>query len=642
MVLFQIFCVALLFLTPIQGKCSLTFSIAEEGDSWEEKLPHECGVAFVRMRKPISYYIERYKDPAWGMKKLLSLMEKQRNRGQDGAGVAAVQFNMPSGQEYLQHLRSAADNAIESILGHIVSDLNRVKLQEEFDEIHLKRTSPFIAEALLGHVRYATHSGIQLKNCQPFVRSHNVACRNFALAGNFNMTNTNELFAQLEKWGFSPISESDTQVVLDMLAYYLDREYHRIANEVALNAADGRTRADQISQQIDLSRILSEAALHWDGGYVFSGILGNGDAFICRDPAGIRPGYYFIDDEVVAAASEKVALMDVFDLSQNQVRSIKPGHVIIIKRNGEIVESAFAEPLATRHCSFERIYFSKAHDPEIYEERKALGRALAGPVFKALGEDVSHAIFTYAPNSSLSAFQGLTEEMSRLADKNAHIRTEYLITKNQKLRTFISSDGIRKNLVAELYEVTKGVVTPEDTLVVIDDSIVRGTTLRDSLMRKLIKLNPKKIIVVSSAPPVQFPDCYGIDMSQIGRFVAFQAAVELLKERGQSGELKRIYELCLQQRELPPSQMCNAVKQIYDRFTLGEISDKIAQLLVPADMKWEGSLQVIYQDLEGLKKAIPHARGDWYFSGDYPTPGGYKVLNNSYLKWFERDDSRSY
>jgi amidophosphoribosyltransferase len=639
-------------------------------DEWEdpflEKIPHECGVALVRLRKPLLYYIEQYKDPAWGMKKLLSLMEKQRNRGQDGAGVAAVQFNMPSGQEYLQHIRSASENAIESVFSHIINDLNQMKKLslDEMSEMQVKCSSPFVAESFLGHVRYATHSGIQLKYCQPFVRSHGVACRHFALAGNFNMTNTPELLRQLEEWGLSPISESDTQVVLDMIAHYLDKEYKRIANDVPPNAMDGgRSRADWISQQIDLTRVLSEAAVHWDGGYVFCGILGNGDAFVCRDPAGIRPGYYFINEEVIAAASEKVALMDVFDVQECEVLSVKPGYVMVIKRNGQITENRFAEPMIEKHCTFERIYFSKAHDPQIYEERKALGRNLANEVFNNLDEDLSHAIFTYAPNSSLSAFQGLVEELTHLSRQKifstmkekesldledikklaeVHVRAEYLITKNQKLRTFISSDGKRKNLVAELYEVTQGVVTPNDTLVVIDDSIVRGTTLKESLIKKLIKLNPKKILIVSSAPPVLYPDCYGIDMSQIGRFVGFQAACELLKERQEENVLKEIYTTCLSQKNLPASAILNSVKKIYERFSLNDLSHKVAQLLSPSDTEWKGSIEIIYQTLDGLKKAMPHARGDWYFSGDYPTPGGYRVLNNSYLKWFEGDDSRSY
>jgi amidophosphoribosyltransferase len=513
-------------------------------------------------------------------------------------------------------------------------------------------------------VRYATHSGIQLKNCQPFVRHHGVACRHLALAGNFNMTNTSELFQQLEEWGLSPTSASDTQVILDMIAHYLDKEYKRIANDIPPNTFDAaRNRADTISQQIDLVRVLSEASLQWDGGYVFCGILGNGDVFVCRDPAGIRPGYYFINDEVMAAASERVALMDVFDLREDEVLPIKPGHIIVIKRNGEIIESPFAPPLPEKHCTFERIYFSKSHDPQIFEERKGLGKELANSVYEALEGDISQAVFTYVPNSSLSAFQGLVEEIAHLSRKDimdnikqkgildleqikkladVNVRTKNLIVKNQRLRTFISPDGIRKNLVAELYDVVRGVTSSEDVLVVVDDSIVRGTTLKESLIKKLIKLKPKKIIIVSSAPPVLYPDCYGIDMSQLGRFIGFQAAISLLEDNGQSNFIDEVYNLCVAQKDLPASQMQNYVKKIYEFANLEKISAKIAQLITFSDPEWKGSLQIIYQTMEGLHHAIPDQKGDWYFSGDYPTPGGVKVLNTSFIKWYEGDDSRSY
>ncbi|HEY2811742.1 MAG TPA: hypothetical protein VGJ00_10200 [Rhabdochlamydiaceae bacterium] len=640
----------------------LACRVAFTNEYFEEKMAHECGLSVVRLRKPLAYYCEQYNDPAWGVKKLLSLMEKQRNRGQDGAGIAAVQFNMPSGQEYLQHLRSASHNAIESVFDHVMNDLNQFKgiAFKEMGEMEIKRKSSFIAEALMGHVRYATHSGVQLKFCQPFVRSHGVACRHFALAGNFNMTNTSDMFQQLQAWGLSPTSHSDTQVVLEMIAHYLDKEYKRIVND---NDIEGDlSRIDLIFQKLDLRRVISEAAVHWDGGYVFCGLLGNGDVFICRDPSGIRPGYYFVSDEVFAAASEKVALMDVFDLNQDEVLPIQPGHVIVIKQNGEIIESTFAQELPERHCTFERIYFSRSSDPQIYEERKALGRGLAQQVLEALGQDTSHAIFTYAPNSSLSAFQGLVEQVTHLTRQKImeemlkegqldlqqikkltgmRVRTEYLITKNQKLRTFISSDGARKNLVAELYDVTKGIVTPDDILIVVDDSIVRGTTLRESLMRKLINLNPKKIIIVSSAPPVCYPDCYGIDMSQLGPFVAFRAAVALHEERGDEKLIDEIYASCASQQDLPAQQMQNHVKKIYEGLSLPEISQKVAEFITPSDLEWKGEIQIIYQTIEGLHKAMC-AKGDWYFSGDYPTPGGTKVLNTSFLKWYEGDDARAY
>ena len=623
----------------------------------EEKLLHECGVSFVRLRKPISYYIQRYEDPAWGIKKLLSLMEKQRNRGQDGAGIATVQFNMPAGQEYLQHIRSASENAIESILLHVTGELAPVKdvASDAMREMQIKRQSPFVAEVFLGHVRYTTHAGAQLKYCQPFVRSHGVTSRQFALAGNFNMTNIAELFRQLQEWGLSPNNESNIQVILDMIAHYLDKEYKRIGSDLLSSHSHGdRVRNNMISQQIDLVRVMQEASEHWDGGYVFCGILGNGDAFICRDPAGIRPGYYFYNDDVVAAASEKVALMDVFDLQQEDVFPIKPGHVVVVKQNGEITEKRFAPECEERHCVFERIYFSRPHDRQIYEERKALGRQLAARVLAALGQDIDKAIFTYAPNSSLAAFQGLVEEINHLLRKpminaiekqgvfdleqiqklaQTQVKAESLIAKNQRLRTFINPDGVRKNPVAELYEVTKGVVGPENVLVVVDDSIVRGMTLKESLIKKLIGLNPKKILIVSSAPPVLYPDYYGIDISQIEKFIAFQAALAWHNERNGDKLLEEVRQLCIAQKDQPNAKLKNYVKKIYEGISLEELSQKIAQLLLPASTEWKGELQVLYQDLNGLHQAIASAKGDWYFSGEFPTPGGYRVLNNSFIKW---------
>lgn len=621
----------------------------------KEQLAHECGVAFVRLRKPISYYAEKYNDPAWGVKKILSLMEKQRNRGQDGAGISVVKFNTPPGYEYMHRFRAAGENALEGVLRKVILDVEGLNTSSDQlqDENAWKRSSSFLGEVLLGHLRYATHSGFDAKFCQPFVYHHSMACKHFALAGNFNMTNTSDLFKQLQDWGLSPTSESDTQVVLETLGYYLDQEYASLIQQAK---DDG---LDPMQQHIDLLSVLRRAASSWDGGYVFCGIFGNGDAFICRDPAGIRPGYCYVGEEVIAAASERAALMEVFDLDAKEVFSIKPGSILIIKRDGQIVENIFKDPLLERQCVFERIYFSKGTDPQIYRERKALGEQLAARVYQAIEGDLSHTIFTYVPNSSISAFQGLIEGITHLsrqesiqclqthlADRSLDstqiknclektVRTEHLVTKNQKLRTFINSDQTRNNLVAQLYEVTKGVVGPEDTLVVIDDSIVRGVTFRESLIKKLIRLNPKKIIIVSSSPPIMYPDCYGIDMSQLGRLVAFQAAVALLKERNESFLLDEVKNRC-------GKQGGNALEKLYGRFELDEVSEKVAQLLTPVATSWKGSVQVIYQSIEGLHKAIPDFTGDWYFTGNYPTPGGYKVLDTSYLNWYDGIDRRSY
>ena len=636
---------------------------AHADENWkeieDERIVHECGVALVRLNQPISYYAEKYHDPAWGVKKLMMLMEKQRNRGQDGAGMTVVKCHMPSGKEYVHHLRSVSSNAVDHLFEQVLAGLKDVPLNAAH-EMDWKNATQFVGEVMLGHLRYATHSGIDLKYCQPFVRTHGMPCRHIALAGNFNMTNTQSLLKQLEQYGIALTTDSDTQVVLDTIAYHLDLEYEQIARGMP-----GKSPA-MISSQIDLAKVLQNAAKGWDGGYLFCGVLGNGDAFVCRDPAGIRPGYYVYNENVFAVASEKIALIDTFDVGAKEVFPVQPGSILILKQNADLLEKQFTQPLPRRECTFERIYFSKINDPQIYKERKALGKHVAEHVFNEIGRDLAHAIFTYVPNSSLAAFQGLVEEIASLASQDAlsmvaenmnkgtasledikklavsKPRVEYLVSKNQRIRTFISSDQIRKTLVAQLYEVTKGIVTPEDTLVIIDDSIVRGITLKESLIKKLIELNPKKIIIVSSAPPVMFPDCYGIDMSQIGRFVAFQAAVSLLKEKRQAQLLEKVKHACLAQKNLPVSRMKNVVKEIYDICTSEEIAQKIAELVTPSEVQWNGSIKVIYQSLEGLHRAIPDHQGDWCFSGNYPTQGGFEVLNSSYLQWCEGNDSRSY
>jgi amidophosphoribosyltransferase len=635
------------FLVAVVALFVLSAASAEEG------LMHECGLALVRLRKPISYFAERYQDPAWGTKKCLRLIERQNNRGQDGAGLVTVQLNRSPGEEVLHRFRASGHNAISTVFEHVMRDLDQCVWSPDhpMDEQAFKRQSPHLGEIALGHLRYATHSKNDLDCCQPFVRAHSIASRHFALAGNFNMANTTTLLQQVKSWGDPLENESDTQIILNMIAHYLDEEYKR---------------RDSPQENADLRSVLSSAAATWDGGYTLCGVFGHGDLFVCRDPAGIRPGYYYLNEEVFAVASEKVALMDTFDLSEKEVLPILPGHIFIIKRNGEVINTAFAPALPKRECLFERIYFSKAHDPQIYAERKALGRLLAPRVLEALNGTLDHTIFTYVPNSSISAFQGLVEEISKLSRQTlleeilSHAttgknqenpirklatlepRVEYLITKNQRLRTFISSDHVRNTLAAQLYEVTRGIVTPEDTLVIIDDSIVRGTTLKESLITKLIQLNPKRIIIVSSAPPVFYPDCYGIDMSQIGRFIAFQAAIRLLQKQQQMGLVDDVKHLCAKQAILPPSEMRNAVKKIYDRCTQEELSRAVAELLTPPDSTWKGSITVIYQSLEGLHQAMPDFKGDWCFTGDYPTPGGFNVLNTSYLQWSSGNDARCY
>lgn len=637
-----------------------------------DAIHHECGLAVLRLRKPLSYYTERYGDPAWGLRRLYLLMEKQRNRGQDGAGIAVVKFDMPEGDPYLVRARSAGRNPIDSVFRVAMKGLASVRRKVEngkFNEIKAKRRMEHLGELYLGHLRYGTHAGHSKSNCHPYVRRNNVPSRNLAIAGNFNMTNSRELFEKLVEFGLHPVGDSDTQVILEKIGYSLDLEHDHLRATMgpgSLRSLEGTQLAEAISEDIDLGRVLRKAARHWDGGYVFGGLVGNGDAFICRDPAGIRPAFYYVDDEVLAVASERAALVTVFDVKPEDVKAVTPGHVLTIKRTGEILEESFVDPLPLRQCTFERIYFSRGNDRDIYRERKELGKQLAPRVYEALGGDLEHAVFSFIPNTAESAYMGLIEELERLtreeaAEKlwkkiqdgsiqrsdlkkllNGHPRLEKAAHKDQKLRTFITRDDGRGDIVSHVYDITPDVVKPEDTLVVLDDSIVRGTTLRDSIVTMLSRLNPKRIIIVSSAPPIMYPDCYGIDMSQLGRFIAFEAAIALLRERGQEAIIEEVEQRCHEQRDLPPTQMKNHVAKLYEPFTLDEISQKVASLIRSRHLQWPGTLELIYQSVDGLHAAMPEHSGDWYFTGDYPTPGGFRVLNTAYLNWRRNDDSRAY
>lgn len=636
-----------------------------------EHIKHECGLALVRLRQPLSYYQQKYQDAAWGLRKLYLLMEKQHNRGQDGAGVAVVKFGMPPGTQYIKRIRSEKHNAIERVFDTVMKDVKRQGPERiaQRDTAELKRKCAFLGEVMIGHLRYATHSGNSATNCHPYIRSSNTASRNLAIAGNFNMTNSTELFNQLVEWGLNPVGDSDTQVILERLGYCLDREHEHLRSTMgpdSLKGLDGKALAGEVSNQLDMSRILKKASEGWDGGYTLIGLIGNGDAFAFRDPSGIRPGFFYIDDEVVAIASERIALANVFDVDTEKVEPIEPGRVFIIKRDGEIKHVAFTDPLEPKQCTFERVYFSRGNDPEIYRERKALGAHLATRVYEALNGDVENAVFSYIPNTADAAYRGLVAELDRITrvkriDQlweciesgkisrddverlyNGRLRTERVAQKDQRLRTFITHDAARRDLVAHIYDITRGVVKPTDTLVVVDDSIVRGTTLRESIITMLSRLGAKNIIFVSSAPPIMYPDCYGIDMSELGRFVAFEAAVALLKERSQEHILDEVQSKCQEQANLPSGQIVNHVAAIYDGFSLDELSAKIAQLVRPKNLRWDGDIQIIYQTVEGLRKSIPNHHGDWYFTGNYPTPGGFKVLNTSYLNWRAGTRGRAY
>jgi len=627
-----------------------------------DRLTHECGLAFVRLRKPLHYYQETYGDAAWGLRKTYLLMQKQYNRGQDGAGLGVVKFDMPAGDQFLLRIRSDKHNAIERIFDVITEDTE--ELREAITpetEMDAKRSCRFLGEVYLGHLRYGTHSGNSMAMCHPFVRKSNVASRNIALAGNFNMTNSSELFQNLVAYGLDPVGDNDTQVILEKIGYFLNDEHERLIKKH--ENLEGRELAVTISKELDLGRMLKKAAQYWDGGYVFASLVGNGDAFICRDPAGIRPAFMYINDEVVACASERGALANVFNVEPDEIQQVEPGHIVVIKRDGTIEDTEFTTPLELRQCSFERIYFSRGNDPLIYNQRKRLGANLAPRIMKVLGDDIDRSFFSYIPNTAETCFLGLLEAMGgalrsieadviwgKIQDgsvtredlsklNQTRVQAELIAHKDQRLRTFITHDAARRDLVTHIYDITRGLIGKEDTLVVMDDSIVRGTTLRESIITSLSQLKPKRIVIVSSAPPIMYPDCYGIDMSQIGKFIAFEAAVALTRDAGNDAILDEIATICKEQEQLPVVQMENQVKVLYGQFSLKEISCKIAELVRPPDLNWNGQLDVIYQDVEGLHAAMPAYTGDWYFTGNYPTPGGNAVVNRAYLNWHCGDDS---
>ena len=628
-----------------------------------DRLTHECGLAFVRLRKPLHYYQEQYGDAAWGLRKTYLLMQKQYNRGQDGAGLAVVKFDMPAGNQFLLRVRSDKHNAIERIFDVITEDTEQLSEPISAEtEMDAKRSCRFLGEAYLGHLRYGTHSGNSMAMCHPFIRKSNIASRNIALAGNFNMTNSNDLFNRLIAYGLDPVGDNDTQVILEKISHFLNDEHERLIKKH--ENLEGRELANTISEDLDLGLMLKKAAQYWDGGYVFAALVGNGDAFICRDPAGIRPAFMYVNDEVVACASERGALANVFNVDPDEIQQVKPGHIVIVKRDGSIEEVEFTNPIELRQCSFERIYFSRGNDPLIYKQRKRLGANLAPRIMKVLGDDISRCFFSYIPNTAETCFLGLLEavggalrsiEADSIWDKiqdgsvtrsdltklnHTRVQAELIAHKDQRLRTFITHDAARRDLVSHIYDITRGLIEKEDTLVVVDDSIVRGTTLRESIITSLSQLNPKRIIIVSSAPPIMYPDCYGIDMSQIGKFIAFEAAIALTKDVGNESIFEEIACNCTAQEKLPVSQMQNQVKALYDQFTLKDISCKVAELVRPNDLDWNGQLDIIYQDVDGLRAAMPEYTGDWYFTGNYPTPGGNGVVNRAFLNWHAGDDSK--
>ena len=631
-----------------------------------EQIKHECGIAFIRLLKPLSYYQEKYGTALYGLNKLYLLMEKQHNRGQDGAGIATIKLDMKPGSRYISRYRSMAQNAVADIFGYVQNKF--VSIQEETPELmkdteFLKQNVSFIGEVLLGHLRYGTHGKNSIENCHPFLRQNNWMTRNLVIAGNFNMTNVDELLEQLYELGQHPKEKADTVTVLEKIGHFLDDENQALFDEYKKDGLTNVEITHKISENLNIANILKRSAKSWDGGYAMSGIVGNGDAFVMRDPAGIRPAFYYVDDEVVVAASERPAIQTAFKVQINNVKEIKPGHALIIKKDGTVTEEMFREPLEKKACSFERIYFSRGSDADIYKERKKLGELLCDPILKSVNYDLKNTVFSFIPNTAEVSFYGMVDGLHKyIRDvqketllKRKEVlddvaldellsmrpRVEKLAIKDVKLRTFITQDADRGEMVAHVYDTTYGVIKNHtDTLVAVDDSIVRGTTLKQSIIKIIDRLHPKKIVIVSSAPQIRYPDCYGIDMSKMGQFVAFDAAIQLLKERGQEHIIEEVYQKCKASLELPKEEIVNHVKEIYKPFTPQEISDQIAKIITPAETVAE--VEVIYQTLEGLHEACPNHVGDWYFSGDYPTPGGNKVVNKAFVNWKEGNNQRAY
>ena len=631
-----------------------------------EQIKHECGIAFIRLLKPLSYYQEKYGTALYGLNKLYLLMEKQHNRGQDGAGIATIKLDMKPGSRYISRYRSMAQNAVADIFGYVQNKF--VNIEEETPELmkdteFLKQNVSFIGEVLLGHLRYGTHGKNSIENCHPFLRQNNWMTRNLVIAGNFNMTNVDELLEQLYELGQHPKEKADTVTVLEKIGHFLDDENQTLFDDYKKEGLTNVEITKKISKNLDIANILKRSAKNWDGGYTMSGIVGNGDAFVMRDPAGIRPAFYYMDDEVVVAASERPAIQTAFKVQINSVKEIKPGHALVIKKDGTVTEEMFREPLEKKACSFERIYFSRGSDADIYKERKKLGELLCSQVLNAVNNDLKNTVFSFIPNTAEVSFYGMVDGLHKyirdvqketllkrkeVLDDAAldellsmRPRVEKLAIKDVKLRTFITADADRGEMVAHVYDTTYGVIKNHiDTLVAVDDSIVRGTTLKQSIIKIIDRLHPKKIIIVSSAPQIRYPDCYGIDMSKMGQFVAFDAAIQLLKERGQEHIIEEVYEKCKASLELPKEEIVNYVKDIYKPFTPQEISHQIAKIITPKDTVAE--VEVIYQTLENLHESCPNHIGDWYSSGNYPTPGGNKVVNKAFVNWKEGNNQRAY
>ncbi len=630
-----------------------------------DPIKHECGIAMVRLRKPLTYYQEKYGTAFYGLSKMYLLMEKQHNRGQDGAGIANIKLDVAPGERYISRKRSIDPKPIQEIFQHInntFQDRSGGDPEKLKDPIWLKHNTPFSGELFLGHLRYGTYGKNAIEACHPFLRQNNWMTRNLIVAGNFNMTNVDELFDQLVDLGQHPKEKADTITVMEKIGHFLDEANEELYAKFKNEGLEKRDISGKIAEALDIPEILINASKKWDGGYAMAGLFGHGDAFVLRDPNGIRPAFYYADDEVVVVASERPVIQTAFNVPMETIHEIPRGNALIIKKDGQYDLHEINAPLENKACSFERIYFSRGNDKDIYKERLELGRSLTDRVLKSVDYDTKNTVVSFIPNTAELSFYGLKDGLEAHLNekkKNAilnggrqlsaetvreilgeRLRVEKIAWKDVKLRTFIAEDSSRDELVSHVYDTSYGIVKPEDNLVVIDDSIVRGTTLKQSILRILDRLNPKKIVVVSSAPQIRYPDCYGIDMAKMGDFIAFRAAVELLKDRGMEGRIQEVYKKAKAQVGFEDTEVVNYVKEIYDPFTPSEISAKIAEMLRPEEMR--ADLEIIFQSIGTLHEACPNHPGDWYFTGDFPTPGGNRVVNKAFMYYVEGRTERAY
>ena len=630
-----------------------------------DAIKHECGIALVRLKKPLQFYKDKYGSAFYGINKMYLLMEKQHNRGQDGAGFASVKFNVSPGTRYISRVRSNKSQPIQDIFAQINDRLNGVleKNQDKIDDVSWQEENlPYLGNLFLGHVRYGTFGKNSIESVHPFLRQSNWKHQNLIVAGNFNMTNSKKLLEELVELGQHPKEFTDTVTVLEKIGHFLEEEVSQLYMQAKEKGFNKKDASPFIEENLDLQNVLKRSSKNWDGGYAMAGLVGHGDAFVLRDPNGIRPTYFYEDEEVVVVASERPVIQTVFNANISDVKELERGHALIIKKNGVTSIKEVNKPREKKSCSFERIYFSRGSDADIYQERKNLGKFVFPQILKSIDNDISNSVFSFIPNTAETSFYGMTEAAEDIlneqktskilsggkslsAQKVTEIlserpRFEKIAIKDAKLRTFIADDSSRDDLVAHVYDVTYGVVKPTDNLVIIDDSIVRGTTLKKSIIKILDRLNPKKIVVVSSAPQIRYPDCYGIDMARIEDFIAFRAALELLKETNQYQLVDTVYKKAIDQREKEDAEIINYVKEIYSPFSTEQVSQKIAQMLKTKDINAE--VEVIYQNVEDLHKACPSNSGDWYFTGNYPTDGGHRVVNEAFINFYEGNNKRAY